>query len=275
MGYQYFPFSQSQGYTAQTCASYCIAQTTYNQAHAASDCSYVPCTFFDAYILSKNDQPQGLYCTIYNASYGPSYATNTASYDQDNNKYTVSQSYGYTLYNPPTQPAYSNQCGLPVVQDGNFDAPDLNSQPYLTPYWNFTTTGVSTASGGWGPGYGNSPRAFGATLYGSNPAPNVTLSQVVSFNSPAKRLYYYIQFWYKFDADMQADCRIGVNFPSGTQSYQYLKYGYQGWNFWKNIGLHQSSDPNTGVLALTFDCPGVSAPGGLILVDSIEIVPYT
>ena len=43
LGYQYFPFSQSQGYDPQTCADACNVQTTYNSQHPAADGSYMAC----------------------------------------------------------------------------------------------------------------------------------------------------------------------------------------------------------------------------------------
>lgn len=43
MGYQYFPFSQSQGYDTQTCADACNVQTTYDSEHPAAGGSYMAC----------------------------------------------------------------------------------------------------------------------------------------------------------------------------------------------------------------------------------------
>ena len=43
MGYQYFPFSQSQGYDPQTCADACTAQTVYDSQHPANDGSFMSC----------------------------------------------------------------------------------------------------------------------------------------------------------------------------------------------------------------------------------------
>ena len=43
MGYQYFPFSQSQGYNPQTCADACDAQTLYDSQHPAADGSFISC----------------------------------------------------------------------------------------------------------------------------------------------------------------------------------------------------------------------------------------
>ncbi|KAL8793126.1 MAG: hypothetical protein Q9195_004238 [Heterodermia aff. obscurata] len=43
LGYQFFPFSQSQGYDPATCASACTQQTTYNSQHPGSDGSFQTC----------------------------------------------------------------------------------------------------------------------------------------------------------------------------------------------------------------------------------------
>ncbi|MCJ1479031.1 hypothetical protein MMC13_007715 [Lambiella insularis] len=109
MGYQYFPFSQSQGYTPSTCADACTAQTMYDEQHPANDCSYQPCVFFNAYVLSENGIPQGLYCSMYSAAWGPSYGTNYGQY-RGSDRYTVSESYSYSLQSPPAQPAYAPSC---------------------------------------------------------------------------------------------------------------------------------------------------------------------
>lgn len=117
MGYQYFPFSQSQGYDPQTCADACDAQTTYDSQHPAADGNFMSCVrvqchcfktrlinlsctnllqvFFNAYVLSKNAIPQGLYCSMYNETWGPSYGTNYGQY-RGSDRYTVSESYSYT-----------------------------------------------------------------------------------------------------------------------------------------------------------------------------------
>ena len=96
MGYQFFPFSQSQGYDPTTCAQACTVQTAYNSRHPAADGSYQTCTFFNAYVLSQNSIPQGLYCSLYSQAWDPKYATNYGQY-RGSDRYTVSESYSYTL----------------------------------------------------------------------------------------------------------------------------------------------------------------------------------
>ncbi|MCJ1485749.1 hypothetical protein MMC06_005924 [Schaereria dolodes] len=96
MGYQFFPFSQSQGYDPSTCAQACELQTTYNSQHPNADGSYQTCTFFNAYVLSEDAVPQGLYCSLYNETWGPSYATNYGQ-TRGSDRYTVSRSYSYAV----------------------------------------------------------------------------------------------------------------------------------------------------------------------------------
>lgn len=94
IGYQYVPFGQSQGYDPQTCADACGAQTMYDSQYPAADGSFMSCVriekfrpqkiyctdilqvFFNAYVLSKNSVPQGLYCSMSNQTQAPAQATN-------------------------------------------------------------------------------------------------------------------------------------------------------------------------------------------------------
>ncbi|KAL8927481.1 MAG: hypothetical protein Q9208_002286 [Pyrenodesmia sp. 3 TL-2023] len=46
LGYKYFPFSQTQGYTPTTCADACNAQTGYNSRHPNADGTYATCAGF-------------------------------------------------------------------------------------------------------------------------------------------------------------------------------------------------------------------------------------
>ena len=117
MGYKFFPFSQSQGYTPSTCADACNLQTTYDSQHPAADGSYQSCVstliwpcylvaslvlivtvqvFFNSYVLSENAVPQGLYCSLYNETWSRDYGTNYGQY-RGSDRYTVSESYSYSL----------------------------------------------------------------------------------------------------------------------------------------------------------------------------------
>jgi len=96
IGYQYFPFSQSQGYDPSFCAQACTAQTQYNSEHPDLDGAFQTCTFFNAYVLSQDSIPQGLYCSLYSQSWAPGYADNYGQ-TRGSDRYTVSRSYSYTL----------------------------------------------------------------------------------------------------------------------------------------------------------------------------------
>ncbi|KAL8839296.1 MAG: hypothetical protein Q9170_001813 [Blastenia crenularia] len=43
LGYKYYPFSQSQGYTPSTCSAACKSQTGYNSRHPNADGTYATC----------------------------------------------------------------------------------------------------------------------------------------------------------------------------------------------------------------------------------------
>jgi hypothetical protein len=259
MGYQYFPFSQSQGYTPQTCASACLAQTQYNLDHPSSDCTYAPCVFFDAYVLSDNGVPQGLYCTLYNKTWAPSYATNYGQ-TRGSDRYTVSQSYSYSLLNPPVQPAYTPKCGGSFIADGGFE--DVSgSQPFLGP-WTAQEIGDVTAQAGWSPGY-NSDSMFGASLYGSNPSPSVLLQQTMT---TVPGVDYAFSMFYRFDYGMDV-CVINLGFPDGT-TYTISLAG-------KTPEVFYASDVYTfvggGDETLTINPYCDVGAGGEIFIDDVEV----
>lgn len=77
MGYESFPYDD----TVTHCADACTARTG--------------CKFFNSYVLSLNGQPQNLYCSFYNQTWGREYSDNCGYYS-GNNVYTVSDSYGYS-----------------------------------------------------------------------------------------------------------------------------------------------------------------------------------
>jgi hypothetical protein len=79
------------------CAAACKAQTAFDKEHlVAADGSYKPCNFFTAYILTKNEVPQGTYCSFYTRTWGSNYAVNTGYfYEQD--VYKVKATVAYTL----------------------------------------------------------------------------------------------------------------------------------------------------------------------------------
>ncbi|KAK2062300.1 hypothetical protein LY76DRAFT_643277 [Colletotrichum caudatum] len=92
MGSKYYPGP----YDPSQCASACQATTQYDHDHPNSDGTYDACNFFNAYVLSENNVPQGTYCSMYTKPWDKSYSTNYGQW-RGQDYYSVSQSYGYTL----------------------------------------------------------------------------------------------------------------------------------------------------------------------------------
>ncbi|KAI9821235.1 MAG: hypothetical protein M1827_003970 [Pycnora praestabilis] len=84
-------------YDPLICAAACLANTAYDYRHATNGV-YKPCNFFNSYVLSKNNVPQGIYCSLYTAPWDKSYSTNYGQY-RGSDYYSVSSSYGYQLSN--------------------------------------------------------------------------------------------------------------------------------------------------------------------------------
>jgi hypothetical protein len=79
------------------CATACSENTAYDRMTADQTTGeYKPCNFFNAYIMSMNGVPQGLYCVLYTAPWGVEYADNTGQ-TRGGDVFSISQSYGYTL----------------------------------------------------------------------------------------------------------------------------------------------------------------------------------
>jgi hypothetical protein len=121
-GFGYFPFNQAQGYNPDTCALGCLAL---NAKQPDSSCISPKCSFFDAYTISKNGVPQGLYCAYYNQTWTNAQATNYGQ-TNGNDKYTFSQSYGYSLESLP---------GCNLVQDSNFTQAATKTFPHFDPWY--------------------------------------------------------------------------------------------------------------------------------------------
>jgi hypothetical protein len=83
-------------YDPSQCASACLATNQYSHKHPRSDGTYDPCNFFNSYVLSKNGDPQGTYCSMYTGTWAKSYSTNYGQY-RGPDRYTVGQSYGWTI----------------------------------------------------------------------------------------------------------------------------------------------------------------------------------
>ena len=80
--------------TRQRTVALCHAYVSKNPCPLESCCIHLLQVFFNAYVLSKNGVPQGLYCSMYNQTWSPDYATNYGQY-RGSDRYTVSESYNY------------------------------------------------------------------------------------------------------------------------------------------------------------------------------------
>ena len=83
-------------YDAGKCLAACTATTIWNKAHPKPDGTYEACNFFNAYLLSIDGVPDGLYCSMYRRQWGETEATNHGQ-NRGAAYYSVSSSYGYTL----------------------------------------------------------------------------------------------------------------------------------------------------------------------------------
>ena len=93
MGYKLF---QNQAFDVSLCAAACSAQTVYNLAHPPTDGSKpMTCQFFNTYILLRNNQNVGQYCSLYNETWPASTATNVGQY-RGSDKYTIAYSYAFS-----------------------------------------------------------------------------------------------------------------------------------------------------------------------------------
>ncbi|MCJ1445064.1 MAG: hypothetical protein MMC23_005569 [Stictis urceolatum] len=92
MGSKYYPGVYDPG----QCAAACTASTDYDKKYLSSNGAYDACNFFNSFVVSKNNQPQGTYCAMYTTPWDKSYSTNVGQYN-GSDYYSVSQSYGYTL----------------------------------------------------------------------------------------------------------------------------------------------------------------------------------
>jgi hypothetical protein len=88
-------------YDPTICAFACYDQTTYGLKHPKPDGTSNVCAFFNSYLLSIDNVPNGLYCSLYTTAWDRSYGTNYGQYRTDDqgvtHRYSVSQSYTYTL----------------------------------------------------------------------------------------------------------------------------------------------------------------------------------
>lgn len=92
IGQKFFPGV----YDAGKCSAACTTNTAYNKRHPRADGTYDACNFYNVYLLSKNNVPEGTYCSLYTKAWGKQYSTNYGQY-RGSDYYSVSSSYGFTL----------------------------------------------------------------------------------------------------------------------------------------------------------------------------------
>lgn len=82
-------------FDAGRCAAACTSQSAYNIAHPPKDQAPMTCQFFNTYVLYKNKAPVGQYCSLYNETWAPAFATNKGQY-RGTDKYTINYSYAFS-----------------------------------------------------------------------------------------------------------------------------------------------------------------------------------
>ncbi|KAL9103216.1 MAG: hypothetical protein Q9187_009032, partial [Circinaria calcarea] len=127
IGVKFYP----DPYSPIVCADACKATTKLNRKNAVNG-MYDACNFFNSYVLSKNNVPQGLYCSFYTEAVDKSYSTNFGQ-TSGSDYYSVSQSYGYTLT--------IQNSGVVVKDDNGDEQGDESNTKTKT-----TSTAISTST---------------------------------------------------------------------------------------------------------------------------------
>ena len=82
-------------FDAGRCAAACTAQSEYNLRHPPQGKKAQTCQFFNTYVLYKNQDPVGQYCSLYSETWAPAFATNKGQ-TRGSDKYTISYSYSFS-----------------------------------------------------------------------------------------------------------------------------------------------------------------------------------
>ena len=199
-------------------------------------------TFFNAYVLSKNGIPQGLYCSFYNQTWDPSYATNYGQY-HGSDHYTVSDSYSYILSSQE-----SKGCPTNAVENGNFESKQVAP---------FTVTADPGSSGSVINDPNGHSYVFSATLASTNgnfSTGNVILEQTVSTCAGRK---------YTFSIDYRVDqsrdgcfLEVDLNNPGDQQG-----------------GLLLDANGNNGVIAGEW-ATATTTMTAMTDSDVLKIIPF-
>lgn len=98
MGYKLF--NDGQPFEPARCAAACEAETKWNVEHLNSR---MLCKFFNTYVLMKNGEPQGQYCSMYTQKWEKNVAVNDGQWRGDDH-YTIASSYSYSNTADPGKP---------------------------------------------------------------------------------------------------------------------------------------------------------------------------
>lgn len=82
MGYKLFT---NTPFDVKLCAAACDAETAYNVAHPPSSGKPRKCNFWNTYLLDRNGESQGQYCSMYTEQHANSFATNVGQW-RDNDQ---------------------------------------------------------------------------------------------------------------------------------------------------------------------------------------------
>ncbi|PBP19023.1 hypothetical protein BUE80_DR010095 [Diplocarpon rosae] len=120
MGHKFFTFAQVGTFAngVSACTAACASQTAYNARNPpATPANPSICNQAVVYVLSQNNQPQGIYCSMYNEEWAAGYGTNYGQY-RGNDYWSVSQAYAYT--NATYADTYGPICAVGGCPSGSY-----------------------------------------------------------------------------------------------------------------------------------------------------------
>ncbi|CZT44131.1 uncharacterized protein RSE6_04259 [Rhynchosporium secalis] len=120
MGYKFFSFDQVGTFASgvAACTAACTAQTGHNSRHPPkAPAKPSVCNQAIVYLLSQNNQPQGIYCAMYSEEWAQKYATNYGQY-RGSEFWSVSSAYAYT--NESFAASYGPICALGGCPNGSY-----------------------------------------------------------------------------------------------------------------------------------------------------------
>ncbi|KAI4639167.1 hypothetical protein J4E93_009345 [Alternaria ventricosa] len=128
MGYKLF--NDGQPFEPARCAAACEAETKWNVEHLNSR---MLCKFFNTYVLMKNGEPQGQYCSMYTQKWAKSVAVNDGQYRGDDH-YTIASSYSYSNTADPGKPKLP--CDVAAAKSAIVAS---SLQPFCSTFLGYTT----------------------------------------------------------------------------------------------------------------------------------------